>query len=113
MRREFAKSLHLHRAIAKKVEADYAGEIAKARAFLDRHRSNTPANAWWLVQWDRVLADYDKRALIDLLVAESDYACDMRSSSPFTRALSQRERTALLQQFSDAWSVGGTRTIPE
>lgn len=106
MRREFAKSLALHRAIADKVDRDYPGEVAQAKDFLDRHRSHWPANAWWLNQWDRVLAEYDKDELIALLVSETEYACDMRSSSPFTRALSERERTAVLNRFVRAWRTG-------
>jgi hypothetical protein len=103
MRREFAKSLHLHRAIARKVAADYEGEVAKAKDLLDRHRASVPPDAWWLVQWDRVLNEYDKTQLLELLVSDSEFARDMRSSSPFTRALSQRERTALLRQFTAHW----------
>lgn len=101
MRREFAKSLHLHRAVARKVDADFEGEVAKARDFLDRHRGSHSPGSWWLKEWDRVLAEYDKPELLRLLVSESEYACDLRSSSPFTRALSPRERYFVLRGFTE------------
>lgn len=102
MRHEFAKSLHLHRAVARKVDADFEGEVAKACDFPDHHRASHSPHSWWLQGWDRILSEYDKLGLLSLLVSETDYACDLRSSSPFTRALTPREHYDVLQNFPSA-----------
>jgi hypothetical protein len=47
-----------------------------------------------------VLADYSRRDLIRLLTEQSDYAVELRSSTPFTRALSNAERITELSAFS-------------
>lgn len=108
MRREFAKSLHLHRAVALKIDADFEGEVAKARYYLDRHRAAHSPDSWWLKEWDRILAEYNKPALLRLLVCESDYACDLRSSTPFTRALTPEERYHALRSFMRQYPAEST-----
>jgi hypothetical protein len=95
-------SLWLGRAVAAAIAHDASGHIlAEARTRLTWLRTINQHAGSYYDAWEQALND-GAEAVISLLCDTSEAAQPIRSSSPFTGALSQDERSAVLAAF-DAW----------
>ena len=55
-----------------------------------------------LAEWQQILQTRTKEEILALLESDSEDADRLRSSSPFTRILTQKERLGILQLFKNA-----------
>jgi hypothetical protein len=92
-------SLALHRAVAAKLRRDPA-LLKTAEETLSRWRAMQPRSAAdrYLDRWAELL-HAGLGPTLAMLEADSDSAADLRQCSPFTRVLTELERTRVL----DAW----------
>jgi hypothetical protein len=90
------RSLALHTAVAKKLEAR-PELVDVARANLARWRSTNPAPA--LQDWQDLLDAAPLAQLAALLRSPAEDACRLRQSSPFAGILSPEERRAILDRY--------------
>lgn len=90
------RSLELHRAAADKLRADPAWlERARQRVAAWRSQAQPP---YYAELWKKIL-DRPLPQIIAFLVEESEFAQELRSSSPFAGILTPRERWAVLKRF--------------
>lgn len=111
LNRADAKSLALFQVIRHKLETCEHPETRYQNA-LDWVRKFKPAmpEVPYLETWETLLqsaiSSEEARAnLLDWMVSESDDAIVMRSCSPFSGVLTQRERTDVLIQFAKEWQL--------
>jgi hypothetical protein len=97
-RRADLRSLAYHRAVARTL--DEAG-VSAARARLDRWRSEGRIDHRWAEEWSDLLSR-PFRDVIDAIGADTPHAADLRQSSPFAGALSERDRRDLLRAVDSA-----------
>jgi excisionase family DNA binding protein len=102
--REERRSLWLNRAVAARVARDPARVLAHARRNLDRferiHEGTSVMR--WLGRW-REVVDAGPEAVMDVLSSTAPEAAELRQNSPFAGVLSERERRAVLESFSEHW----------
>ncbi|RZU50991.1 excisionase family DNA binding protein [Krasilnikovia cinnamomea] len=100
---EELRDLWLHRAVAGKLVADPPGVLAVALGNLRRlRRAHPEGRAWeWLDRWEVVLGQ-GVAAVLDALTSSARYAVDLRRTSPFAGALTERERRAVLAAFAES-----------
>jgi excisionase family DNA binding protein len=106
MRREQARSLWLHHAVAGRLVVDPSGVLDRARANLDRMRTAHP-DGWaavWLDRWEQVL-DAGPEDVAQVLTSRSDEAIELRQNSPFAGVLTPDERLAALAAFRETWGA--------
>lgn len=101
MTREERRSLAYHRALVARLEAEPDAVLARARAHLARLAELHPHCRGLLQSWGEWL-DRDLSALVELMLAEDQRACDLRQLSPFAGVLDARERAAVLRRFQAA-----------
>lgn len=104
-----AKSLALYRAIRHKLETSQ-NPVRFYQAALDWVRKFKPSmpEVPYLAEWEDLLQaaihSEDARAkLLTWMTSPDDYAITMRSCSPFSQVLTQRERTDVLARFVKEW----------
>jgi excisionase family DNA binding protein len=97
------EQLWLHQAIAGKFVANPAALLAAAAINLRRLRHLHPeGRAWeWLDRWQVVL-ESGPEAVLDALTSSSEYAVELRSTSPFTGILSEGERRTVLAALAES-----------
>lgn len=91
------RTLELHRAIARKLEASPGAVIARARRNLALLRDNDPGghSSLYLDAW-QVLLNGPLRDLLSVMVSTDAPAKELRQASPFSGVLSDDERLAVL-----------------
>ena len=101
-RRVEERSLRLHEAIAEKLRTNPEPVLRRARANIERARSD-PHSASYTKEWDRLLrGPLDE--LIAVMVDDGEYARSLRQASPFAGALSPQERWAVYRAFEEEWT---------
>lgn len=88
------RSLALHEAVARKLEAR-PDLLDVARRNLSRWLTANPSAA--LVEWQRVLQESSLPQLLQLLRATTERAKRLRQSSPFAGLLTREEREAIFR----------------
>jgi excisionase family DNA binding protein len=110
--RQQLEQLWLHQAIAGKFVSNPAALLAAAAITLRRLRRLHPeGHDWeWLDRWQVVL-DRGHEAVLDALTSSSEYAIELRSTSPFTGILSEAERRTVLTALAES-RRDRARTVP-
>jgi transcriptional regulator with XRE-family HTH domain len=98
MTREERRSLHLHRAIARRLERSPEEVLAKARETLALMRSKHPKADQLLRQWE-VILDRPVSDLLPALTDPSPQGRELRQVTPFAGVLTAEERTEAYQSF--------------
>lgn len=97
-----AWSIHLHEAVARKLQHDPHGVILKARRNLRlMERIHGPAVHRYVSRWEALL-EGPVEELIRVITSPSPEACDLRQCTPFAGVLAPKERWAIFR----AWSEG-------
>jgi len=98
-RREERVQLELHRALLANLITDPERVRALAQRNLAKSRTLVRGDQarGWLDEWRRLL-DGPPEQLIDVLLAESEHAIDLRQVSPFVGALGDAERLTAIQR---------------
>ncbi|GAA2651326.1 helix-turn-helix domain-containing protein [Paractinoplanes durhamensis] len=101
--RQQLEQLWLHQAIAGKFVSNPDALLAAATINLRRLRRLHPeGRAWeWLDRWQVVL-ESGHEAVLDALTSSSEYAVDLRNTSPFTGILSEVERRTVLTALAES-----------
>jgi len=92
------RSLEMHRLIATKLEAD-PSLVERARSNISRwknQRGLTPAYS----EWEEILSSGMDR-ILHVLTSEDQASARLRSSTPFTRILSDTERIQLFNRWAE------------
>jgi transcriptional regulator with XRE-family HTH domain len=98
MTREERRSLHLHRAIARRLEGSPEEVLARARATLSLMRGNHPGAEKLFREWE-VILDRPVSELSPALTDPSPRSRDLRQVTPFAGVLTTMERTEVYQSF--------------
>ncbi len=96
--REERRSLELHRAIARRMRADPASVLARARRNLARMVAATDGRSQPLREW-AVLLDRPVEMLLPVLTDPDPWARELRHVTPFGGVLTAAERTAVYARF--------------
>lgn len=100
MTREDRRSLHLHRAIARRLEREPEAARARARATLAIMRRRHPEAERLLREWE-VMLDRPLRDLVSILIDPSPPARELRHVTPFAGVLPAAERAAAYRSFRE------------
>jgi hypothetical protein len=97
------EQLWLHQAIAGRFVANPTALLAAAAITLRRLRRLHPeGQEWgWLDRWQAVL-DAGPEAVLDALTSSSEYAVELRATSPFAGILSEVERRTVLDALAES-----------
>jgi transcriptional regulator with XRE-family HTH domain len=98
MTREERRSLHLHRAIARRLERSPEEVLARARETLSLMRGNHPEAEKLFREWE-VILDRPVSELSPALTDPSPWSRELRQVTPFAGVLTTRERTEVYQSF--------------
>lgn len=98
--REERRSLHLHRAIARRLESDPEFVLERARHTLARMRERHPGAARLLKEWE-VLLDRPVPELVPALTDPSPRARELRHVTPFAGVLTAAERAEVYRSFRE------------
>jgi transcriptional regulator with XRE-family HTH domain len=98
MTREERRSLHLHRAIAQRLEQSPEAVLDRARATLSLMRENHPEAEQLFREW-AVLLDRPLSELVQALIDPSSWGRELRQVTPFAGVLSAEERTDVYRSF--------------
>lgn len=97
------RSLALHRLVIAKIRAD-PELMAKVRATLLRWQGMVDERTQpYLTEWESIL-EYGIDRCLSVAVEETEYACALRKSSPFTAILTEEERSNFLKTWADKGS---------
>jgi len=99
MTREDRRSLHLHRAIAERLQADPEAVLAQARRTLKRMRMRAASTSQPVREW-AVLLDRPVEALLEVLTDPSPWARELRHVTPFAGVLTAAERSEVYASFA-------------
>ena len=108
MYRQDAKSLALFRAIHSKITAgEPVPYLRAARDWAARFSQERPEDVW-LAEWVQrlrraIVSTKDREELYALMLSPEQHAIDMRSSSPFPKVLTTKERTMVLRKLEKMW----------
>ena len=95
-KRSDERSIALHRAVAKKLRADPAlWNIPMHNIFRWKNRMGGSAPA--VREWEYILDTSSREQILSILENESEESVRLRSSSPFTGILSDRERKRIFE----------------
>ena len=100
MTREDRRSLHLHRAIARRLEADPAAVLERARTNLALMRRDHPGAERLFREWE-VLLDRPVPELVPVLTDPSLGARELRQVTPFAGVLTAAERAEVYRSFRE------------
>lgn len=100
MTREDRRSLFLHRAIARRLEATAEAVRERARANVARMREAEPEAEPLLREWE-VLLDRPASELVAVLVDPGRRARELRQLTPFAGVLSAAERARVYREFRE------------
>jgi transcriptional regulator with XRE-family HTH domain len=98
MTREERRSLHLHRAIARRLERSPEPVLARARDTLSLMRKNHPEAEALFREWE-VILDRPLSVLFPALTDPSPWGRELRQVTPFAGVLTAEERTKVYQSF--------------
>ena len=98
MTREERRSLHLHRAIARRLERSPEEVLARARDTLSLMRSKHPEAGQLFREWE-VILDRPVSELVTALIDPSSHGRELRQVTPFAGVLTAEERTEVYQSF--------------
>lgn len=99
--REDRRSLFLHAAIARRLDEDPAGVLARARATLARMQAKQPAATPLFREWEALL-ERPFTGLAAMLTDPAPHARELRHVTPFAGVLSAVERAATYRAFAAA-----------
>jgi len=99
--REERRSLWVHEAIAKRLEAEPVETLARARAVLDLMRSRHPHAHSLFREWAALL-ERPIPDLVEFLVDPSPRARELRHVTPFAGVLSASERADVYRAFAES-----------
>jgi len=91
------RSLKLHKAIAKKLRDNnqlWDMPLMNIEKWKDNH-SNLP---YALAEWKQIILSHSKEAIFQILEGTSQRSKQLRSSSPFTGILSEKERIGIFNR---------------
>ena len=94
----FEKSLALHAAVAERLRAQ-PDMVERARRKLDEWIGRGGRSEALWIEWHRVL-DGPLEDLLELLIARTEAAAQLRSASPFAGFIDPRERESILRAAS-------------
>jgi transcriptional regulator with XRE-family HTH domain len=100
MTREERRSLHLHRAIARRLERSPEEVLAKARETLSLMRSKHPKAGQLLQEWE-VILNRPVSEMAPALTDPSPWNRELRQVTPFAGVLSAEERTEVYRSFRE------------
>jgi len=100
MVREERRSLHLHRAIARRLERTPEVVLARARNTLSLMRENHPEAEQLFREWE-VLLDRPVSELVPALIDPSPRGRELRQVTPFAGVLTAKERAEVYQSFRE------------
>ena len=98
MTREERRSLHLHRAIARRLERSPKSVLARARETLSRMREKHPEVEALFREWE-VILNRPVSELLPALTDPSPRSRELRQVTPFAGVLTAKERTEVYQSF--------------
>jgi len=98
MTREERRSLHLHRAIARRLERSPEQVLARARDTLSLMRENHPEAEELFREWE-VILNRPVSELLPALTDPSPRGRELRQVTPFAGVLTAEERTEVYQSF--------------
>lgn len=96
-RRNDLRSLWLHRVIADKLQVNPNFVLGKARANVDKWRSDANL-AYYVKEWDALLSGPRAR-LLKVLMEDTEYATALRHADPFAGVLTPQERWEVYRKF--------------
>jgi len=94
---EERRSLAISTAVSRKLRANSADVLAKARTNIEKMRSIGPREQRWVDVWESLLA-LGAGHVEALLTSTDQFARDLRQSSPFAGVLSEKERREVLKE---------------
>ena len=100
MTREERRSLHLHHAIARRLERDPEAVLARAWTTLSLMRKKHPEAEQLLREW-AVILDRPLPELVEALIDPSSWGRELRQVTPFAGVLSAEERTYVYRSFRE------------
>lgn len=100
MTREERRSLHLHRAIAGRLEKDPEGVLARARNTLSLMRHHHPEAEQLFREWEALL-DRPVSELAPALTDTSPWWRELRQVTPFAGVLTAEERMEVYRSFRE------------
>jgi len=103
MTREERRSLHLHRAIARRLDRYPEAVLARARATLSLMRKNHPEADQLFREWE-VILDRPIPDLVEALTDPSSWGRELRHVTPFAGILSAEERSDVYRSFREGES---------
>jgi transcriptional regulator with XRE-family HTH domain len=98
MTREERRSLHLHRAIARRLERDPETVLARARSTLSLMRRSHPEAEQLFREWE-VLLKRPVAELVPALIDTSSWSRELRQVTPFAGVLTAGERAEVYRSF--------------
>jgi hypothetical protein len=99
--REDRRSLALHRAIARRLEAAPGPTLARARRTLERMIRRHPAARPLLSRWRRIL-ELPVAEIVEVLTDPRPAARELRHVTPFAGILDARARSEVYRRFASA-----------
>ena len=100
MTREERRSLHLHHAIARRVDRSPEEVLARARDTLSLMRSKHPEAHQLFREWD-VILDRPVSEIVSALIDPSSHGRELRQVTPFAGVLTAEERTGVYRSFRE------------
>jgi hypothetical protein len=100
MTREERRSLHLHRAIARRLERFPEEVLARARDTLSLMRSKHPEASQLFREWE-VILDRPVSEIVSALIDPSSHGRELRQVTPFAGVLTAEERTEVYRSFRE------------
>lgn len=97
--REDRRSLAIHEAIAKRLQAEPESVIGQARGTLDLMMKRHPGATPLLAEWDAILGRPTSE-IVDVFLDPRQKARDLRQVTPFAGILSPGERTEVYKRFA-------------
>jgi len=98
MTREERRSLHLHRAIVRRLERCPELVLARARNTLSLMRESHPEAEDLFLEWD-VILNRPVSEIAPALTDPSSWSRELRQVTPFAGVLTAKERTEVYQSF--------------
>ncbi|MGE0087529.1 MAG: hypothetical protein AB7S75_24230 [Desulfococcaceae bacterium] len=98
-KRSDERSKVLHREIARKLRNRpelWAVPKNNIRRWKEERKSIMPS----IMEWEHILNEYSRERILNVLESDSEESIRLRSSSPFTGILNDRERKMIFESFS-------------
>lgn len=102
MKKHDRLSLALHAAIKRELLSDPERVLTVAKNNLERWRCNYIDVSKWMSDWTEIL-HHGVSAVVKVLDGEDEVSTHLRSSSPFTGIISQKERAVIIKEHNESF----------